>query len=202
MGRFPVVVLLLLLFALSPAPLHGQWQWNLVAGSSRSAGHARADGDPEHPEVGPDRPATLTLSLVRGLGAWQIGASLNRATADLTIRGSESAVLTRGGLTAWGAGAEVGRRVAGRTGAPTLVASAGGAIERWSFPVSGGDPRTVVVARVALEGQVPLRANWRGIVRWEAAVGGSLFGADELPPGYAVRAGRRWGLGLGVGWTP
>lgn len=200
MRRFPVVVLLLL--ALPPVPLHGQWQLNLVAGSARSAGHARADGDPEHPEVGPDRPATLALSLVRGLGAWQVGASLNRATADLTIRGRESAVLTRGGLTAWGAGVEIGRRIAGRTGAPTLAAVAGGAIERWSFPVSGGDPRTVVMARAALEGQLPLRAHWCGIVRGEAAVGGSLFSADELPPGYAVRAGRRWGLGLGVGWTP
>lgn len=194
--------LLLLLLALPSAPLHGQWQWNLVAGSARSAGHARADADPERPEVGPDRPSTLALGVVRRLGAWQLGASLLRATADLAIRGSESAVLTRGGLTAWGAGMEIGRLVAGRTGAPTLSALAGGAIEQWRFPVSGGDPRTVVMARAALEGQVPLRAHWRGIVRWEVAVGGSLFGADELPPGYAVRAGRRWGLGLGVGWTP
>ncbi len=68
--------------------------------------------------------------------------------------------------------------------------------------MTGGDPRTVVVGLLAVLGQVPVTPRWAVVVRGEGGIGGALFDADELPPGYAVRAGREWSLGVGLGWRP
>ena len=50
----------------------------------------------------------------------------------------------------------------------------------------------------ALEGSLPLRGRWHGVLRAEAAIGRSLFEADELPAGYTVRPARRGGIALGI----
>lgn len=202
MRRRPVGLLLVLPLLLHRAePLPGQWQVQLVAGSARAAGHARADDDPDHPEVAPHHPVTIAVTVVRPFGRWQLGATLRRSHSDLAISGGETAVVTRGALRAWGAGVELGRRVVGTADAPSAVALLGGAVERWSFPTSGGAPRVVPSVHGAVEGRVPLSRHWLGIVRGEAAVSGSLFTASDLPPDYAVRAGRRWGIGIGLGWV-
>jgi hypothetical protein len=202
MRRHSRGLLLILPLLLPPmAPLPAQWQVQMVAGSARAAGHARADADPDRPDVAPHHPVTMALSVVRPLGRWQVAGTVRRTQSDLAIRGGETAVVTRGALRSWGAGVEFGRRIAGPQDAPHLTAALGGSVERWTFPTSGGEPRFVPVAHGALEGRVPLARHWQGIVRGEAAMSGSLFTASDLPPDYAVRSGRRWGIGLGVGWV-
>ncbi len=185
-----------------PASLHAQWQFSLLGSSARSTGHAHIQDATEQLEVGPDRPSMLALTASRDYGPWRFGLALHRTTSDLTLRGSETAIVTRGDLAAWGGGVEVGRRILGVGVLPNLYGVLGATRERWTFPVSGGDARTVTVGTAALEGAVPFTPHWSGIVRAEGAVSGSLFGPEELPPGYAVRAGRRLGIGLGVGWRP
>jgi hypothetical protein len=202
MRRRPVGLLLILPLLVHPGqPLGGQWGVQMVASSARAAGHARADDDPDRPEVAPHHPVTLGLGVVRPFGRWQFAATLHRTHSDLAIRGGETAIVTRGALRAWGAGVELGRRVAGTADAPSAVALLGGSVERWSFPTSGGEPRVIPSVYGAIEGRVPLTRHWQGIVRGEAAVGGSLFTASDLPADYAVRVGRRWGFGIGVGWA-
>jgi len=202
MRRRPVGLLLILPLLLHPGqPLVAQWQVQLVASSARAAGHARADDDPDRPEVAPHRPVTLAVSVVRPFGTWHLAGTVRRTHSDLAIRGGETAVVTRGALRAWGAGAELGRRVVGSADSPSFVAALGGMVERWSFPTSGGEPRVVPSVYGAVEGRVPLSRQWRGIVRGEAAVSGSLFTAADLPPDYTAKAGRRWGFGIGVGWA-
>lgn len=202
MHRRPVGLLLVLPLLMHPSqPLLGQWQAQLVASSARAAGHARADNDPDRPEVAPHHPVALAVTVVRPLGAWQLAGIIRRTRSDLAISGSETAVVTRGALRAWGAGVELGRRVVGTPDSPSITVGLGASVERWSFPTSGGEPRFVPMGHGALEGRVPLARHWLGIVRGEAAVGGSLFTSSDLPPDYTVRVGRRWGIGIGVGWV-
>lgn len=203
MRRRPLGLLLVLPLLMHPAqPLTGQWQMQLVASGARAAGHARAEADPDRPEVAPHHPVTLALTMVRPLGAWHLAGTVRRMHSDLAIRGGETAVVTRGALRAWGAGLELGRRVIGPADSPSVTALLGGSLERWTFPTSGGEPRFLTAVHGALEGRVPLSRHWHGIVRGEAAVSGSLFTAADLPPDYAARAGRRWGIGIGMGWLP
>lgn len=202
MRRGPVGLLLILPFLVPPVePLAAQWQVQLVTTSARAAGHARADNDPDRPEVVPHHPVTLALTMVRPLGRWHLAGTVRRTHSDLAISGGETAVVTRGALRAWGAGVELGRRLAGAAASPSVAAVLGGGVERWSFPTSGGEPRFLLAVHGALEGRVPLTRRWLGIVRGEAAVSGSLFTPSDLPPDYTVRAGWRWGFGLGVGWV-
>jgi|CXWL01.1.fsa_nt_gi hypothetical protein len=197
-----LVACVTLLLALPLGPLHAQRSFTLLGLTGNASGHARADDDPERPTIAPDHPAIWQLGLTEDHDAWRVAAVLRHARADLAIRGTTSAVLTRGAVRSWSAGLEGGRRFAGATGAPTLHALLGVAVERTTFPVTGGDSRARLVTLVALEGAVPLSGRWHAVVRGEAGRSAALFGANELPPGYAVRAGRRWNLGIGLGWRP
>lgn len=191
---------LFFLALLLPSTLPAQWRLSLVGSSARTSAHAAIDEATERIEVAPDRPSAYTLGVTRDRGAWRFGLSLRRTQSDLVLRGPETAIVTRGDLAAWGGGVEIGRLVVGGPGLPSLHAAIGANLDRWTFPVTDGDPRTVTTGTGALEASVPLSLRWTGIVRGEAGFGGSLFGPDDLPPGYGVRAGRRWGIGLGVGW--
>ncbi len=202
MPRLLAVLSLLLVLFLPVATLGAQWQWSLTAGSASVSGHARAEDDPERPEVAPNHPMTLTLAVTRQRGAWRAGLQLARTRSDLGIRGIETAVVTRGTLRAWGTGVEIGRRIAGTAGAPELALLAGAVLERWTFPGTSGEARILASVRGAVEGTVPLRPRWQAIIRGEAALGGSLFRESDLPLGYTTHPGRRRGIRLGIGWTP
>jgi hypothetical protein len=174
----------------------------LAAGSASARGHAKADDDPERPEIAPDHPATLAVGMARSGTTWRIGIRATRTTSDLAVRGTETAVVTRGTLRAWGVGVEVGRRVAGSAGAPELRVLAGGQLERWTFPGTVSEARIIPAAVGAVEGQVPLRPRWHALMRGEVGIGGSLFREGELPLGYVTRAGQRAGIQVGIGWSP
>lgn len=193
---------LLLVAALLPAALSAQWRISLLGSSASTSAHASIDDASERIDVAPDRPNTIALGVSREMGVWRLGIAVHRTRSDLVLRGPETAIVTRGDLAAWGAGLEAGRRLLGGVGRPMLHAMLGVAHERWTFPVTGGDPRTLTTAHGALEASVPFSPRWSGLVRGEAALGGSLFDAEELPSGYGVRAGRQWGIGLGLGWRP
>jgi hypothetical protein len=202
MSRPALRTTVLLGLLLGPTTLHAQWQWTLAISTASERGHARADDDPERPEIAPDHPATLSVGVSRSGAAWRIGLRLARTESDLAVRGLETAVVTRGTLAAWGVAVEMGRRVAGRTGAPELALLAGASLARWTFPGTGSEARILPAMHGAVEGQVPLRARWHAIVRGEVAIGGSLFREGELPLGYTTRPGQRAGIQLGVGWRP
>lgn len=190
------------MLTLPTLPLSAQRSVALVLLTGNATGHASAADDPDHPTITPDHPVTWGLSIEETHRSWRGALTVRHARADLGIRGTTSAVLTRAAIQSWGVAFEGGRRVAGSPETPTLHALLGAGLERNTFPVTGGDPRTVLATTLALEGAVPLSPRWHAVVRGEAVRTGGLFGADELPPGYAVRAGRRWALGVGVRWHP
>lgn len=191
-----------LLFALlcctTALPLQAQWRFSLMAGPSATTGHSRDDADPEQPAILPDHPVNWTLGVAHPVGAWRIAFEGHRITSDLAIRGSTTSLVTRSAISAWGLGGELSRRVTADATGPTVLAGAGAVYERWSFDIAGGDPRWRAAVRGSLELDVPLARRWSGIVRGEWLAGGSLFRHDELPAGYARRAGYRAGLLLGV----
>ncbi|MBK7594176.1 MAG: hypothetical protein IPJ11_02725 [Gemmatimonadetes bacterium] len=187
---------------LLPPPLAAQREISLLGLTGNAAGHARADLDPDRPTIAPDHPASWQLGLATDHGPWRVALLLRHARADLAIRGTQSAVLTRDAIRAWRVGVEVGHRVAGAPDAAAVHLLSGIAAARTTFPVTGGDPRTVVTGHLAVQGRAPLTPRWLIVVRGEGGIGGALFDADELPSGYAVRAGREWSLGVGLGWRP
>lgn len=202
MARQWLLVVSLVLTVLPATPLAAQRSISLLALTGNAAGHARAEADPDRPAITPDHPVGWEVAAVQDQRAWRAALRLRHVQADLAIRGTSSAVLTRAAVRSWSLGVDAGRRLVGAPEVPTVHALLGVAVERATFPVTGGDPRTVVVALAALEGAVPLTARWRVVWRGEVGRSGALFGANELPPGYAVRAGRRWNLGVGLGWRP
>lgn len=196
------LVLVVALSWLLAHPLAAQRELSLLGLTGNAAGHARADADPDRPTIAPDHPAAWQLGVAHDRGPWRAALLLRHAQADLAIRGTQSAVITRDAIRSWRVGVEVGPRVAGAPGGATVHLLTGIAAARTTFPVTGGDPRTVVVGLLAVLGQVPVTPRWAVVVRGEGGIGGALFDADELPPGYAVRAGREWSLGVGLGWRP
>lgn len=178
--------------------LTAQWQVALLHGSATSHGDARAEADPDHPELHAEGPSTWLLAFARDVGAWRIGADLHRTTADLAEVGGSSSVTTRSVLAAWGAGIEVGRRIAGHAGAATLQASAGVRVDRWTFDLVETAPRTRVAAQGALSAQLPIGVQWSAVIRGEVTHGPSVFIAEELPEGFSSRTATRLGMVLGV----
>jgi hypothetical protein len=174
-----------------------QWSLSLRAGNAASHGDARNDTDPAHPEFHADRPATTTIALGRDLDAWRISAEVRRTTADLSEIGNSSVVVsTRGAFEAWGAGIEVGHRLAGRLPGATLHGSAGVGADHWQLDLSAARWRPSV--RGALEADFPIGQRWFVVLRGEAAAGPSVFTAEELPEGFAQRRMWRTGVALGI----
>lgn len=189
------IMLAVLLFTGSAA-LTAQWRITVLSGSATSHGDARDNSDPAHPEFHADRPATLTVSLAREAGPWRVSVEGRHSTADLSEVSRAVAVTTFGAFEAWGAGLELGIRIAGHPSTPTLRAGVGLGGDRWSL--DGAPARWRATARGALEAEFPVARGWSAVVRGEATVGPSVFMADELPEGFAQRNMWRSGIALGV----
>lgn len=202
MTRPSIAAVLLVLLAAPRTPLAAQRHVALLRLGGNSTAHARAEADPDRPAIRPDHPVAWELSAGGARGPWRAALRLRRSRADLAIAGATSAVLTRAAIRSWGLGVEAGRRIAGGRDGAAMHLLVGGLAERTTFPVTGGDARTTLVALAAGEGIVPVAARWDAVVRLEGGLGGALFGAEELPAGYATRVGRRWNVGLGLRWRP
>lgn len=187
-----------LLFLTAPTALSAQWRAALLHGTAASHGDAQSDNDPAHPQLQAHQPATWTLSLLRASGDWRIGLELRHITADLAEIGAASSVTTNNVLAAWGAAVEVGRRVVGGVGRPSLVAAIGVTFDRWTFDLVNDAPRTRAAGRAALEADFPIGRSWSVVIRGEMSAGPSLFNAGELPDGFSTRTATRQGIGLGV----
>ena len=188
----------LLLFA--PVPAAAQWRLTLLHGTAEVWGHSRDEGSPDHLAFLPDRPSSNVLVVGRDLGRTRLSVEVRRTTADLTLRGPGTAIVTRSALHAWGVALEGGRRLAGADGRPTLHGSLGVLMERWDFDVNASGARWRAAGHGALEVGVPITRRWQGIFRGEMMAGPSVFSADELPEGYVRKAGWRRGVMLGAGW--
>jgi hypothetical protein len=189
------IILSALLLAGSTS-LGAQWRAVLLSGSAISHGEARDDSDPAHPEFHADRPATLTVSLARDAGRWRVSVEGRHSTADLSEVSRLVAVTTFGAFEAWGGGAELGVRLAGRPSAPELRAGLGLGGDRWGL--DGAAARWRATARGALEADFPVAHAWSAVVRGEATTGPSVFTADELPEGFTQRRAWRTGIALGI----
>jgi hypothetical protein len=189
-------ILLFLLVLSAPSALNAQWSVALLSGSATSHGDARDDSDPAHPEFHADRPATLTVAIARETGRWRVGVEAHHSTADLSEVSASAAVTTFRAFEAWGAGFELGIRLAGDPSRPTLRAGVGAGGDRWSF--AGAPARWRTAARGALEADFPIGRRWSVVVRGEAAAGPSVFTSEELPEGFKQRAMWRTGFALGI----
>jgi len=193
--RLPSLTCLLLI---ATHPMHAQWRAMLLIGSATSRGDARAELDPQRPELRADRPGSITIGVAHDAGPWRLAIDLHRTSADLTEAGTSSSVTTPDLLKAWGAGVEVGRRIAGRSDAAVLMIVAGATYDRWTFDLTDNSPRSRAAARGALEADLPIGRRWSAVIRWQATVGPSVFNANELPDGFTSRTAIRSGIGLGL----
>jgi hypothetical protein len=170
----------------------------LLGGSVATRGNARSDAGADQPELRPDHTGTLMLAVRRRFGAWRVGGAVRHTSADLAEVGSGTAVVTRGALRAWGAGIELGRRVAGTAGGADLLALAGAAFDRWRFVDLEGPARWRAALTGALEARLPAGRRWAALIRAEAMAGPSLFSSDELPAEFHRRAAWRYGVLVGL----
>jgi len=191
------VRLFLLLLLTTASPLSAQWSLTLQAGSSRAHGHARALDEPDQPELRPDRPTSLELGVGRQFGSWRVILSGRHTSADLTASGTTAAVVSKSALDGWGFGLELGRRVAGRAGTPTLELGIGVIRDHWDLGTAD-DARWRQVYRAAAVMTVPVWRTWGIVVREEFGIGSSLFHDADIPQGYRLRPGWETGLLLGV----
>lgn len=189
---------ILFLVLAGPSALAAQWQVALRHGTATSHGDAQADLDPAHPELQANRPRTWTLALAREYSGWRLSADLHRTTADLAEISASSSVTTNSVLAAWGVGLEAARRIAGRTGVPSLLLGGGVTVDRWTFDVAENAPRTRIAVRGALEAELPISRTWSAVIRGELLNGSSVFTPEELPEGFSTRRATRLGIALGI----
>ena len=189
-------ILLVLLLVTGPARLAAQWRIAILDGSAAAHGDARNDTDPARPEFHADRPTTVTVSIAHDHGRARFGVESRYTTADLIEEGASVAVTTFGVFQAWGAGAELGIRVAGRADAAQLRAGAGAGLDRWQL--EGGLARWRPSARGALEADFPFAQDWSAVIRAEVTVGPSIFIAEELPESFSPQASWRTGITRGI----
>jgi hypothetical protein len=190
----------LLLSLLLPAALPAQFHATARVGVADHSGHARDDSDTEQPRFGPATSRNAAFALGIDFAAWRIALLIGRETPDLVLVGETTGIITRDALASWQLGLEVGRRLAGHAGAPSLHLLGGGGITRWSFPGFEDPAQTRLGAWLAVEGGTPLVPHLDGVLRFEAMRSGSLFETDDLPEGYQALAARRIGLSLGLRW--
>ncbi|MGH7594395.1 MAG: hypothetical protein ACRELE_11175, partial [Gemmatimonadales bacterium] len=106
---------------------------------------------------------------------------------------------TFGAFDAWGAGVELGFRIAGQPSRPALLAGAGLGGDRWNL--DGAAARWRATVRGTLEADFPVARGWSAVVRGETTAGPSVFTATELPEGFVQRTMWRTGIALGVAWN-
>ena len=190
----------LLLALLLPAALPAQVHITTRVGIADHSGHARDLTDEDEPTFGPGvtRDAALALGIDRG--PWRLAVTIRRETADLVLAGHTSGIITRDALAAWQGGLEIGRRLIGAPGAPSLHALVGIGVTQWSFPGFEDPARNRVGASLALDGALPMSRRIDGVLRLELLSGKSLFEDADLPEGYQSLAARRVGLSLGLRW--
>ena len=190
----------LLLVLLLPAVLSAQFHLTSRLGVADHSGHARDVTDTDEPTFGPGVTRDVSLSIGVDRGRWRLGVTLRRETADLVLAGHTSGIITRDALAAWQGGVELGRRVVGGTGAPTVHLIAGAGLTRWSFPGFDDPARNRFGGWLALDGALPLSQRFDGVLRLELLSSTSLFEKADLPEGYQSLAARRIGLSLGLRW--
>ena len=188
-------IMLAILLLTGSTTLAAQWRVAVLSGSATSHGDARDDSDPAHPEFHAERPATLAVTLARDAGRWRVSVEGRHSTADLSEVSHSVAVTTFGAFKAWGAGVELGVRIAGRPLAPELRAGLGVGGDRWSL--DGAGARWRATARGSLEADFPVARAWSAVVRGEATIGPSVFTAEELPEGFVQR--KMWRIGIALG---
>lgn len=192
--------LCLLLTLLLPAALPAQFHLTSRVGIADHTGHARDVTDEDEPTFGPGvtRDASLAIGVDRG--PWRLGISVRRETADLVLAGHTSGIITRDALAAWQGGLELGRRIIGGLGAPSLHLLLGAGLTRWSFPGFDDPARNRLGGWLALDGALPLSRRFDGVLRLEILGSTSLFEEADLPEGYQSLVARRIGLSLGLRW--
>jgi hypothetical protein len=190
----------LLLALLLPVSLPAQLHLTVRVGIADHGGHARDASDPDEPTFGPGVAGNGFFAIGVDRGPWRLALVTGRESPDLVLVGHTSGIITRDALAAWHGGLELGRRVVGPAGAPSIHLLAGVGITRWSFPGFEDPARNRLGGWLALDGALPLAARLHGILRLELMSSSSLFEEADLPEGFESLAARRIALSLGIRW--
>lgn len=177
------------------SPIAAQWGTSFMVAGAAVHGHA-VDADGTH--IRPESPRTVSLAISRTSGRWRIETGVRHTDASLAVAAAEARVVTPAMMSAWGAGVDVSRRVAGDDAQPTLHAGVGIDASHWTFADAPDDSRWRMSALAMLQGSAAIGGRWRLLLRGEVAVGRSLFVAAELPEGYRLQRATRHGLAVGI----
>lgn len=191
----------LLLALLLPAAMSAQVHLTSRFGIADHGGHARDATDEDEPTFGPGVTLDATLTLGVDRGPWRVAVVVRRESADLVLVGHTSGIITRDALAAWHGGLELGHRIVGAPGAPSLHVLLGAGFTRWSFPGFDDPARNRLGGWLALDGALSLSRRLDGVLRMELLSGKSLFEQADLPEGYESLTAHRIGLSLGLRWN-
>jgi hypothetical protein len=187
---------LLVLVAVTTAPLTAQWHVGFEISTTRYRGSSRDTANSGGPST--FRPADAT----------QLGVRVDRAVgrARLGLRASYASV----GLTAAGPGLTLidnstGRvlegqllanfQVVGIGSSGAIRAEVGPSLHLWK---SGDELRSRTGAVAAAAYEWPVSNRFSGAIRFEGTVSKSWFDPGDLPPEYERQATWRYGIGLGL----
>lgn len=177
---------------------HGRWGLSAdVAltrfwGGSHPVGSATpADATPARPY----RPTSVGIRLDRELGGARVAVGLRYAGAGLGIEGSDLSVVAKGVFDWVEVAPELGVRIASAQGNSVFVFG-GPVVDLWK--PRDTTTRTRLGGRAGLELNVPFSSRVSALVRASAAVTGSIFEPDEVPPGFERGAMSRCSVGLGL----
>jgi hypothetical protein len=195
--RFPVLMLLVSL-GQGPEPAEAQQGWRLAIVVSRDAftGASRDTSILDTPvEIGPAPRLAVDLGLERATGSWGLGVTAGYAGGSLRAKSSGAIFEDRtGGMDRWRVGVLARRRVIQFEHAALFLALSP-SLDRWTisgigdhttWSIRGGMILCVPIAGMVLEN--------RALV----GVGGSPFGAADLPASAERRRFTSWSFGAGL----
>jgi len=180
-----------------PLRAGAQWHLALLGGTATTQGDSRDTIAADRAEIRADRITVATLAIERAGDAWRFGAELRRLTGDLSEVTASASIDARGVVSAWGGAITLRRRIAAGSGA-ALWALLGAGADRWSFDLSGSDPRWRLALHAALESEFPVGGDWSVLVRAGVTAGPSIFRDDEVAEGFTPRMALRPGYSLGL----
>jgi hypothetical protein len=197
MHRSGLLVCILACGAAGPAaPAAAQWSVAIDAAATVFSGASRDTTLAEPTGFHPHRPTLFAGRVDRRVGRLGVGLAVGVAGADLIEEGPDAGAVVKHILDLVEVAPEVSLLVAATPAGAALRVHAGPLVDVWS--PDGGDDRTRVGGHAAASLEWPIAGRLAGVVRAGAAVTGSLFNADELPPGFVRRAMWRRTVSLGA----
>jgi len=189
--RTLAVSLVLFGLALTSRPAAAQWGLTAEIGVARFGGTSR---DTSGARVAPYRPTTFALRLDRSLGSTRVALAALYAKTGFAGERDNVAIVQYDAGSFWELAPDASFRLAHFGAGAEARLEAGPVIELWKVD---GDTRTRMGGRIAAALEWPIARELTGSLRVSEVLTGSVFDAEEVPPGVELLATRRLAVAIG-----